>query len=74
MKSCVNCKYFESRTRFCRLNPPTPMFDNNSIRARWPTISRPDTDYCDSFTANENMPINNIHDNTLPPNMTLIKG
>jgi len=56
-KCCFNCKYFEERTCFCRLNPPTPM---NTIiggcqmtTSNFPRISIPNLDWCGKFEFRE---------------------
>jgi hypothetical protein len=53
---CKNCKFFEERSKFCRLNPPQPVVtyeDENSmsykIKSMFPTIHYPDIDWCSYF-------------------------
>lgn len=53
---CRNCKNFEERTNFCRLNPPqmveveyTDKYTHKiqrSVASKFPTISMPELDYC----------------------------
>ena len=52
--ACSTCKYFEARTGFCRLNPPTPIvFEENDrgrtiqkVSSKFPVITQRDKDYC----------------------------
>jgi len=48
-RCCATCISFDQNTRFCRFNPPTPMFDERKTKSRWPIISRPDTDFCEQY-------------------------
>ena len=56
-KCCIECAHFEERTSFCRLNPPTVVtiyeeIDNKlemKIKSMFPTIYRPDVDYCNHY-------------------------
>lgn len=53
-KCCLNCKWFEERTGFCRANPPTPfpMYIKNvgNINSSaFPKISIPELDWCRLF-------------------------
>jgi len=62
--NCQNCKHFEVRTKFCRLNPPQPIMfisSEDSIlykegpsycSSKYPTIVKPDLDYCSHWEAN----------------------
>lgn len=52
-KKCSNCKYFEERTHFCRLNPPQPVIflaeyqgHNYKTSSKFPVITNPNLDYC----------------------------
>lgn len=58
-KCCLNCKWFEERTGFCRKNPPQsiPVYVKgigqltNNV---WPKIPMPNVDWCSYFdNANE---------------------
>lgn len=56
---CKNCKFFEERTHFCRLNPPQPLIfpvknkGNNIdlvyVAAKFPVINKPNIDFCSHF-------------------------
>jgi len=50
---CMNCKFFEQRTCFCRYNPPTPLVttdkESTFVNAVFPKISFPKFDYCHKF-------------------------
>ena len=50
---CFNCKFFETRTGFCRLNPPQIInlyvAGNTYPSANFPKIQMPDLDYCYQF-------------------------
>lgn len=50
---CLNCKFFESRTCFCRLNPPVPMnviIGSCSVTtSNFPRINMPNLDWCGKF-------------------------
>lgn len=50
---CAKCKYFESRTGFCRYNPPVPMAtmckNVQFVTAVYPKISFPQFDFCYKF-------------------------
>lgn len=57
-KCCLNCKHFDERTHFCRLNPPIPMLfytvDRNgnkmqNVSSKFPVITFPSQDYCSHF-------------------------
>ena len=63
-ETCQNCRFFEQRTHFCRLNPPTPVVflqvekdDNgdqifiNKAGSKYPVIGMPEMDYCSQFKA-----------------------
>jgi hypothetical protein len=60
--SCEVCHFFESRTHFCRLNPPTPVIylqiekdENgdqifiNKAGSKYPVIGLPELDFCSKF-------------------------
>jgi len=53
MKCCLNCKWFESRTCFCRLLPPQIVlqaFNNIAYPSSvFPKISVPNLDWCSKF-------------------------
>jgi len=55
-KCCFNCKFFDQRTAFCRLNPPQVVLQYvNRVAyptAAYPKISVPFLDWCSHF---ENM-------------------
>lgn len=53
--NCSNCSKFDSRTNFCRCNPPVPLVINvtdkfgniqNKYVTKYPYISKPELDYC----------------------------
>lgn len=52
---CLNCRFFEKRTHFCRKNPPTPIVfsvnfnKENAISSKFPVITHPTLDWCGSF-------------------------
>ena len=52
---CTVCYHFDTRTHFCRLNPPQPVvfFDHRTkehkISSKFPIITLPDVDYCSKF-------------------------
>ena len=52
-KCCFNCKWFEQRTCFCRLNPPQVVLQYvNRIAypsSAFPKISVPALDWCSNF-------------------------
>ena len=54
-KKCINCENFETRTHFCRLNPPIPMvfYEGRdmyqNVSSKWPVITQPNIDYCSNF-------------------------
>lgn len=54
-KCCQDCRFYEERTHFCRLNPPTPVVfydsenNKNKVSSKFPTIVKPETDYCSVF-------------------------
>jgi hypothetical protein len=52
-KCCKLCKYYEDRTRFCRLNPPTPVIiqkhEHDYINSVFPSIKYSDSDFCSYF-------------------------
>ena len=52
-KCCENCKHYDERTHFCRLNPPQPMifYTNNeqNVSSKYPVITKPTCDYCSFF-------------------------
>lgn len=52
-KCCINCKFFDKRTSFCRLNPPQVVLQYvNRIAyptAAYPKISVPALDWCSFF-------------------------
>ena len=64
VETCQNCRFFEKRTHFCRINPPQvvvflqvekdvngdQIFLNKS-GTKFPCISLPDKDYCSNFKA-----------------------
>lgn len=47
---CANCKWFDTRTSFCRKDPPKPVYvgDGNRqyITAVFPKIGMPELDWC----------------------------
>lgn len=57
-KCCFNCKWFETRTCFCRLNPPQIVLQRLNAMSYpssiFPKISVPNLDWCSNFR--------NIHD------------
>lgn len=57
MKCCLNCKWFEQRTCFCRFQPPQIVlqaFNNIAYPASvFPKISVPNLDWCSKFEAIE---------------------
>ncbi len=58
-KACDQCLAYEHRTKFCRLNPPTPVTiqvkdkQTDEIKhfvvSKYPVISFPETDFCLQF-------------------------
>ena len=52
-KHCINCKWYESRSSFCRFDQPQVCIikENNILvtRAMWPKISNPMLDWCSHF-------------------------
>lgn len=53
---CINCRFFEEKTYFCRLNPPTPSESKEQKRngkekiiSRYPRIMEPQKDWCSHF-------------------------
>lgn len=52
-QKCINCKFFEKRTRFCRLNPPQPVIIDNGngliTSSKFPVITKPESDWCAQF-------------------------
>lgn len=59
LKCCLNCKFFEGRTHFCRKYPPIPMVfsvnynKENAISSKFPVITQPAIDWCGFFEYNE---------------------
>jgi hypothetical protein len=52
--ACINCKWFEGRSKFCRINPPTSIVTDNysnkdTISCVFPKIPFPDLDFCGKF-------------------------
>ena len=50
-KCCAKCRYFETRTCFCRYNPPIPIvsYDKNNqpfVTSVYSKISMPGIDWC----------------------------
>lgn len=56
-KNCENCAHFDTRTHFCRLNPPLPVIynvkENNTwkqiVTSKFPVITHSEIDYCSHF-------------------------
>lgn len=53
-ETCVNCKFFEVRTGFCRKNPPQIIQSyiksvGTVTNAVWPKIPFPELDWCSDF-------------------------
>ena len=53
-KCCAKCRYFETRTGFCRFNPPTPIvtYDKNNhpfVISVYSKINMPNIDWCQKF-------------------------
>lgn len=54
-KCCENCKFYDSRTHFCRFGPPQPMIfidsktKEQNVSSKWPVITKPQLDYCSNF-------------------------
>lgn len=52
-KCCLNCRFFDQRTAFCRLNPPQVVLQYvNRIAyptAAYPKIPVPNLDWCSYF-------------------------
>lgn len=52
-KNCINCKFFEERTSFCRKEPPKPIVVNENgqayISSVFAKIPMPQLDYCFQF-------------------------
>lgn len=51
---CMNCKWFENRSGFCRYNPPSviPVYVKDIgqiINSAFPKISMPHIDWCRCF-------------------------
>jgi hypothetical protein len=50
---CANCKWFDDRPKFCRLNPPSIIeIEKNEkliITSMFPSIQMPAIDYCSKF-------------------------
>lgn len=49
-QSCLTCKYFEERSRFCRFNPPQPVMietgNGLTTSSKFTVITKPDIDWC----------------------------
>ena len=53
-KCCRKCKFYESRTKFCRARPPVPLvLDSGNTKdfvvSKYPGVVFPDTDWCGEF-------------------------
>lgn len=54
IKCCWNCKHLDKRTKFCRLNPPSPVVyidedGYSKVSSKFPVICSVNLDYCSSF-------------------------
>ena len=71
-KCCINCKYYDERTHFCRLNPPTPMIfyseGKQNVSSKFPVITQPTLDYCSFFKIRVSAPPDSFM--TLQPLLT----
>jgi len=58
---CDNCKYFDERTHFCRLNPPVPIVfsivergeTKQNVSSKYPVITHSNLDFCSHFEKDE---------------------
>jgi len=60
--SCVNCKYFESRTKFCRRFPPVVVLVKGAdgvdhVTSKFPKIGMPEVDYCHEMVEKTSVPL-----------------
>jgi len=54
---CDNCKHFDERTHFCRLNPPMPIVFSSrdgretkqNVSSKFPVITHSSLDFCSHF-------------------------
>lgn len=57
--SCETCKYFESRTKFCRKNPPNSIvIEENGkkfMTSSFPKIQMPQLDFCAEYKNIDNI-------------------
>ena len=55
-KKCINCKFFEERTGFCRKEPPKPVVIKENgqcfISSVFAKIPMPQLDFCHEFQIN----------------------
>ena len=53
---CANCRWFDPRPCFCRLNPPVPMSVSiggyQVTTSNFPKINIPSIDWCSNFEPN----------------------
>lgn len=65
MNACIKCKYYETRSGFCRKNPPVPLVipDQNGthIMSAFPKIPAPNLDWCSEFKSINEQPTNLIN-------------
>ena len=54
---CANCKFFDSKTSFCRRNPPTPLIvfkgPQKFVECKFPVIKMSSIDYCGEYISNQ---------------------
>jgi hypothetical protein len=54
-KCCANCNSFDSRNRFCRVNPPQPIIfvleGKKVTESQYPVVKLPEVDWCQKFQA-----------------------
>ena len=51
---CINCRFYQERTGFCRYNPPNSVQTfvkgiGEMITSVWPKVPMPTLDYCSHF-------------------------